>query len=135
MAKAKWKTARSPVKIQHFGYVSNDQKEMFIKMQRYLDINLKQMEEYPKDPRSYFNLAMHMLEDDLVDDAVRLLLDGKEHPTKKYLVQVTNALQTMKPIHLIAARGHVVDYFSKNSKRRDWLNVQMEKREDDRPEK
>lgn len=170
VAKIKWKIARSPVKIQHYGYVSGDQRGLFMKMQRYLDINLKQMKDHPKDPRSYFNLAMHLLEDDLVDDCVRLMeiciklkpdhllaaeelgkinltksyawfdfslrmLENSEHPTKKYLVQVTNALQQMKPQHLIAARGHCVDYFNKHPKEREWLSTQMEKMEDDRPEK
>ncbi len=163
--KNKWKIARSPVKLQHFGYVSNDQKGLFVKMQRYLGINIKQMKDFPNDSRSYFNLAMHMIEDDLTDDAVKLLeiaihlrpdhllaaeelgkinlskssgwfdyslslLQDGEHPTKKYLTQITQALKQMKPNNLVAAKGHCLDYFSKHPDDTKWLEEHLSKMED-----
>ncbi len=168
--KNKWKIARSPVKIQHYGYVSGDQKALFAKMQRYLEINLKQMKEYPNDCRSYFNMAMHLMEDDLVDDAIKLMeisvnlkpdhllsaeelgkifirksadwfdyalkmLEGKDHSTKKYLLQVTQALSQMRPIHLVAAKGHCMHYFANHPKEMEWMQKHLEKMEDVRPEK
>lgn len=170
VAKNKWRIARSPVKIQHYGYVSNDQKALFEKMQRYLDINLKEMKDFPNDSRPYFNLAMHMMEDDLIDDAIKLmeiavnlkqdhllaseelgkiyltkasawfqfaldLLENAEHPTKKYLLQITSALNQMKPQHLIAARGHCLGYFQSHVKEMEWLKEHLDKMEEVRPKK
>lgn len=68
-----WHIDRSTVKIQHYGYVLGSVHELFKKMQRYLEMNLKQIKKYPKDGRAYHNLAMHLLEDGMMDEAVLLL--------------------------------------------------------------
>jgi len=68
-----WHIDRSTVKIRHYGYVIGSVHDLFRKMQRYLEMNLKQIKQYPKDGRAYHNLAMHLLEDGMMDEAVTLL--------------------------------------------------------------
>lgn len=71
--RAGWTVGSSPVTIDHYGYLINSDREQHDKMQKYIASNLKQIEKHPKDGRAYYNLALHLLEDDMVDDAVRLL--------------------------------------------------------------
>lgn len=71
--KSHWQISRPPWKIQHYGYLLATEQEQFRKMQHYMEINMMQMEKYPEDPRAYYNLAIHLLEDNLTDDAVKLL--------------------------------------------------------------
>jgi tetratricopeptide (TPR) repeat protein len=68
-----WKLAHSPIKINHFGYLDMTKEQAWKKMQRYIDINIKQIKDFPMDGRAYYNLAIHLLEDNCVDDALRLL--------------------------------------------------------------
>jgi hypothetical protein len=71
--KAGWKMSKSPVKLTHYGYTIQTNDQAFKKMQRYLDINLKQMKETPDHGMAYYSTALHFLEDNLVDDALKLL--------------------------------------------------------------
>lgn len=68
-----WSISKSPVKIIHYGYTLQTPDEAFKKMQRYLETNLKQMKDEPMYGMAYYNVALHFLEDDLVDDAIKLL--------------------------------------------------------------
>jgi hypothetical protein len=68
-----WKISKSPIQLTHFGYTLQGPDESYRKMQKYLKINLQQMKENPMHGMSYYNVALHLLEDDLVDDAVKLL--------------------------------------------------------------
>ncbi len=104
--KNKWQIGRPPWKIQHYGYLLTTEQEQFRKMQYYMEINLKQMAESPEDPRAYYNLAIHLLEDNLTDDAIRLLevASGLARPGrnalpdielgKTYLIKAYNHLKT-----------------------------------------
>ncbi len=68
-----WKVNKSPVRLTHYGYTLQTPEEAFHKMQKYLKINLQQMKENPMHGMSYYNVALHFLEDDLIDDAIKLL--------------------------------------------------------------
>jgi hypothetical protein len=63
----------SPVKFTHYGYLQSTPAQLWDKMQRYFEINLKQMEDFPMDGRSYYNAALHLLEDNLINDGLRCL--------------------------------------------------------------
>lgn len=65
--------SHSPVKLVHFGYLWMSSDEAFQKMQKYMSINIRQMKDFPEDPRAYYNLAMHLIEDGINDTAIRLL--------------------------------------------------------------
>ena len=80
-----WLIGKTPMCISHYGYLKSTQKELFIKMQRYMHINMKQIEDFPMDGRAYFNLAIHLLEDNCVDDAMRLLLISN-HLAKNFVL-------------------------------------------------
>jgi hypothetical protein len=71
--KSGWKLSKSPVKIQHFGYTLQNPEAAYKKMQRYLRINLTQIKETPNSGMAYYNVALHFIEDDLIDDAIKLL--------------------------------------------------------------
>lgn len=64
---------QSPVKLLHYGYVWMTDDYAYTKMQRYMEMNIRQMTDFPDDPRSYYNLAMHLIEDGILDTALRLL--------------------------------------------------------------
>lgn len=68
------KVGLSPVRLSHYGYLNMTPQGAWTKMQRYMRINLKQMEDFPRDSRSYYNLALHLVEDGLVEDAMKLLI-------------------------------------------------------------
>jgi len=71
--KFKMSLMHSPVKLLHYGYFWATDDGAYKKMQRYIGLNLKQMEAFPNDPRSYYNLAMHLIEDQIYDTAFRCL--------------------------------------------------------------
>jgi len=71
--KLQWKIDRPTFQIQHYGYLLTTADEAYKKMQRYLEINMKQLKDFPNDPRAYYNISLHLLEDNLVDDALKLL--------------------------------------------------------------
>jgi hypothetical protein len=68
-----WKISYSPIQMNHVGYTMQTAEEAYKKMQRYLDINLKQIKDNPTHGMAYYNLALHMLEDKLIDDAEKIL--------------------------------------------------------------
>lgn len=71
--KSAWKISKSPIKMSHFGYTMQTDEQAYSKMQRYLEINLKQMRENPTHGMAYYNLALHFLEDNLIEDAIKML--------------------------------------------------------------
>ncbi len=71
--KLRWKVDKPVFQIQHYGYLLSTPDESFQKMQRYLEINMKQLKDFPNDPRAYYNISLHLLEDNLIDDALKLL--------------------------------------------------------------
>ncbi len=66
-----WNLNKSSVRIHHYGYVLHP--NLLGKMQRYLRLNLEQIRRFPKDGRGYYNLAMHLLEDQIKPEAIMLL--------------------------------------------------------------
>ena len=68
-----WHVGQSPTKVLHYGFAITSEKDMYKKMQKYLELNIRQMEAFPDDPRAYYNLALHLIEDRLIDDAFRVL--------------------------------------------------------------
>jgi hypothetical protein len=74
MKKNAWRVGLSPVKMIHYGYLNMTPQSAWTKMQRYMSINLKQMKDFPEDGRAYYNLALHLVEDSLVEDAIKLLV-------------------------------------------------------------
>lgn len=68
-----WKISQSPIQMNHVGYTMQSPEEAYKKMQRYLAINLKQIKDNPMNGMAYYNLALHMLEDQLIEDAEKLL--------------------------------------------------------------
>ena len=71
--KLAWNVGQSPTKVLHYGFAITSEKDMYQKMQKYLELNIRQMEAFPDDPRAYYNLALHLIEDKLIDDAFRVL--------------------------------------------------------------
>lgn len=78
----------SPFKLVHYGYVLQNKEEAFKKMQRYLELNLNQMKATPLDSRPYYNLSLHLLEDEFVDDAMALLELAVQLPPKFALPEI-----------------------------------------------
>lgn len=66
-------TGISPINLVHMGYVLQSNSEAFVKMQKYLELNLKQLTTDSYDGRAYYNTALHLIEDELIDDAMGLL--------------------------------------------------------------
>jgi len=62
----------SPVIVNHFGYLKSDE-ELRQKFKYYVRLNLEQMRKYPEDPRPYFNLALHYINDGRKEEGRRLL--------------------------------------------------------------
>jgi len=71
-----WRINKSPVNIIHYGYTLQTPDEAYVKMQKYLEINLREMKENPMYGMVYYNMALHFLEDDLIEDAIKLLNIG-----------------------------------------------------------
>jgi tetratricopeptide (TPR) repeat protein len=71
------KIARSPVKITHFGYLKSP-KDIRKKMQNYFKLNQQQIKDKPKDPRPYYAIAIHYLEEGFVDLAEENLIQATE---------------------------------------------------------
>lgn len=69
-----WKVGLSPIRLFHYGYQLLTPETAWTKMQRYMEINIKQMLDFPDDSRSYYNLAIHLAEDGFYDDALRLMI-------------------------------------------------------------
>lgn len=74
--KAQISVSWSPTRLLHYGYLQSTPQQLWDKMQRYMEINMKQMEDFPMDGRSYFNMALHFLEDNLVNEGLRCLQIG-----------------------------------------------------------
>jgi hypothetical protein len=74
MKKNAWKVGLSPVKLIHYGYLNMNPQKAWTKMQRYMSINLKQIQDFPEDSRAYYNLSLHLIEDNLIEDAMKLLI-------------------------------------------------------------
>ncbi|MBI4708243.1 MAG: glycosyltransferase [Candidatus Omnitrophica bacterium] len=65
------KVARSPVVLHHYGYLK-EKRKVNDKLNYYEMLNNKQIEVTEgKDPRPYFNLALHYLNDDKKQEALR----------------------------------------------------------------
>jgi len=63
----------SPIPMFHWGFVKG-QKDRIEKLAYYRKLNEKQLKEHPKDCRPYYNLAMHLLEEDAnKEEGVKLL--------------------------------------------------------------
>jgi len=113
--KVGWRISKSPIKLVHFGYTLQSDDEAYKKMQRYLGINLQQMKENPTYGMGYYNVALHLLEDNCVDDAIKLLeLCNAFQPgfalgsielgkcyIRKALQAITTGIKTLDPNHPI----------------------------------
>lgn len=63
----------SPIPMHHWGFVKGEQ-DRVEKLAYYRKLNEKQLKENPKDCRPYYNLAMHLLEEDgNKEEGLRLL--------------------------------------------------------------
>ncbi len=71
--KAGWKISQAPTQLLHYGYLLQTEDESWKKMQSYIELNIRQIKEVPNDPRAYYNLALHLIEDQMIDDGLRLL--------------------------------------------------------------
>ena len=71
------------MKIFHFGYLKSEQ-DLKAKMQNYFKMNQKQIEDFPKDPRPRYAIAIHYLEEGFVDKAEENLLQASELDNKFY---------------------------------------------------
>jgi len=106
---------RSPIKIQHYGYLKSKE-DMKKKMQNYFKLNQKQIKDLPNDPRAYYAIAIHYLEEGFVDEAEENLvqasiLDDKFYQCNKdlaylylnkakiYFEKVTSILNDNHPFH------------------------------------
>jgi GT2 family glycosyltransferase len=74
---------RSPVKITHFGYLK-PKDQIRKKMQSYFKLNKKQIEDNPKDPRPYYAIAIHYLEEGFIDLAEENLVQATELDSNFY---------------------------------------------------
>jgi tetratricopeptide (TPR) repeat protein len=73
----KFSIGRAPMSIFHFGYLKAE-KDIRKKMQTYFKLNKKQIEDSPKDPRPYYAIAIHYLEEGFVDLAEENLIQAAE---------------------------------------------------------
>jgi GT2 family glycosyltransferase len=73
----KFAVGRAPMSIFHFGYLKAD-KDIRKKMQTYFKLNQKQIKDSPKDPRPYYAIAIHYLEEGFVDLAEENLIQAVE---------------------------------------------------------
>jgi GT2 family glycosyltransferase len=80
------KIGRAPMKLNHFGYLK-PQEVIRKKMQNYFKLNQKQIEMSPKDPRPYYAIAIHYLEEGFVDEAETNLLQAYELDNNFYQAQ------------------------------------------------
>jgi glycosyltransferase involved in cell wall biosynthesis len=120
------KIGRAPMKLNHFGYLK-PQAEIRKKMQNYFKLNQKQIKLSPKDPRPYYAIAIHYLEEGFVDEAEENLnqayeLDNRFYQAQKdlgylylskariYFNQVQNLLQKDHPFQQMCAENtRVID--------------------------
>ncbi len=77
------KIGRSPVKLSHFGYLKS-KNDIRKKMQTYFKLNKKQIEDNPKDPRPYYAIAIHYLEEGFMDEAEKNLIQAIELDSNFY---------------------------------------------------
>jgi glycosyltransferase involved in cell wall biosynthesis len=61
--------------LHHYGFMKSDE-ELHRKLDVYRKLNEKQIKEYPKDPRGYFNLALHYVNEGRDDEAEKLFLQA-----------------------------------------------------------
>jgi tetratricopeptide (TPR) repeat protein len=120
------KIGRAPMKLNHFGYLK-PQEEIRKKMQNYFKLNQRQIKLYPKDPRPYYAIAIHYLEEGFVDEAEKNLLQAYEldhnfyqaqkdlgylylNKARIYFNQVQNLLQKDHPFqNMCAENTRVID--------------------------
>ena len=69
------KIGRAPMNITHFGYLKSPD-DIRKKMQNYFQLNKKQIEDFPKDPRPYYAIAIHYLEEGFADLAEENLVQS-----------------------------------------------------------
>lgn len=80
------KIGRAPMNLNHYGYLKPPD-EVRKKMQNYFKLNQKQIKLYPKDPRPYYAIAIHYLEEGFVDEAEQNLLQAYELDNNFYQAQ------------------------------------------------
>jgi len=69
---------RANGKINHFGFLSSKLPD---KLKKYIKLNKRAIHEDPKDPKPYFNLALHFIEDGEIEQAEEYLKKAIElHP-------------------------------------------------------
>lgn len=89
----------SPVEMAHYGYLKNND-QVQKKMEYYEGLNNKQMEiTEGKDPRPYYNIALHYMHTDRMSDALRMLQKALEIRPNFW-----NAAQQMGSQNLINAK-------------------------------
>jgi GT2 family glycosyltransferase len=115
------KVGRSPVKLTHFGYLKSAT-DIRKKMQTYFKLNRKQIEDNPKDPRPYYAIAIHYLEEGFIDKAEENLiqateLDGNFYQANKdlgylyqnksriYFEKVTKTIPQDHPFHQLCTQN------------------------------
>jgi len=84
LGKMKATVKRSDVKIQHLGYLKNDE-VIEEKLKLYERLNKLQIKDNPKDARPYFNLALHFINDGNREKGIELLAKAKELDPRYYL--------------------------------------------------
>jgi len=117
---------RAPMKIFHFGYLKSEQ-DLKAKMQNYFKMNQKQIEDFPKDPRPRYAIAIHYLEEGFVDKAEENLLQASELDNKfyqcnkdlgylylnkaiVYFDKVVNTLRPEHPFHRLCGENiHIIN--------------------------
>lgn len=55
---------RSPSEIVHYGFLKPSLRS---KLKKYVKLNLMQMKDFPEDPRPYYNLGLHLIEDPIYE--------------------------------------------------------------------
>jgi len=71
-----WTVPKTDLIIVHNGYMKGHRR-VEEKLQHYDQLNRKQMEDFPDDPRPVYNLAMHYVNNDLMNQAVELFLKAR----------------------------------------------------------
>jgi len=121
-----FKIGKAPMRLSHFGYLK-PQDHIRKKMQNYFKLNKKQIELHPKDPRPFYAVAIHYLEEGFVDEAEENLLQAYEldhnfyqaqkdlgylylNKARIYFNQVANLLQDGHPFkNMCAENTKVID--------------------------
>ena len=105
----------SPIKMFHWGFEKGTMKKN-VKLAYYKKLDAQQIEEAPNDPRGYFNLALHLIEEGDKEGGKKLL--KKAISLKETFIQPKEKLAFLYLRDALKLLNQVVEKFPKSHPRR-----------------